>query len=88
LRRQNTFGWYEEENQPCAATYKVKLMFCLHYQTFVVGGGKKVRSKYREQLPKEFIEALRAVGYIEDRGASACKECQRMYKYQHDTDKV
>jgi hypothetical protein len=78
----------QKRTSPARQRAKVKLVFCLHYQTFVVGGGKKVRSKYREQLPKEFIEALRAVGYIEDRGASACKECQKMYKYQHDTDKV
>ena len=30
---------------------------------------------------------LRKLEFVEDRGASACKECQKTYKYQHDTDK-
>ncbi len=55
--------------------------------TFTVGGGKKVRQKYGEDLPKYCREALRALGFEEDRGASACIECAQSYKYQHDTDK-
>lgn len=55
--------------------------------TFVVGGGKKVRQKFYPELPKDLNDALRAIGYVEDRGASACLECQGSFKYQHDTDK-
>ncbi len=54
---------------------------------FVIGGGKKTRSKYDPDMLKHFIEALRGCGLEEDRGASACEQCQGMYKYQHDTDK-
>jgi hypothetical protein len=36
---------------------------------------------------KHLSEALRGAGLEEDRGASACEQCQGMYKYQHDTDK-
>lgn len=55
--------------------------------TFTVGGGKKVRQKYGDDLPKYCREALRVLGFDEDRGASACIECAQTYKYQHDTDK-
>jgi hypothetical protein len=55
--------------------------------TFTVGGGKKVRQKYGDDLPKYCREALRTLGFEEDRGASACIECAQTYKYQHDTDK-
>ena len=33
------------------------------------------------------MEALRGIGFEEDRGASAIMACQGMFKYQHDTDK-
>mmetsp|Transcript_22861 Transcript_22861/g.63471 ORF Transcript_22861/g.63471 Transcript_22861/m.63471 type:complete len:410 (-) Transcript_22861:130-1359(-) len=55
--------------------------------TFVVGGGKKCRQKYHADLPKDLSQALGALGFQEDRGASACEQCQGTYKYQHDTDK-
>ena len=32
-------------------------------------------------------EALRAIGFEEDRGACAVMECAGTFKYQHDTDK-
>jgi hypothetical protein len=54
---------------------------------FVIGGGKKARGKYDPDMLKHFTEALRGAGLEEDRGASACEQCQGMYKYQHDTDK-
>mmetsp|Transcript_1309 Transcript_1309/g.2184 ORF Transcript_1309/g.2184 Transcript_1309/m.2184 type:complete len:405 (-) Transcript_1309:229-1443(-) len=54
---------------------------------FTVGGGKKVRQKYGDDMPKYCRDALRAIGYEEDRGASAVLACQGMFKYQHDTDK-
>ena len=54
---------------------------------FVIGAGKKLRQKYNEENLKVMTESLRKFEFEEDRGASACKECQRCYKYQHDTDK-
>ncbi len=54
---------------------------------FVIGGGKKTRAKYDPDMLKHLSEALRGAGLEEDRGASACEQCQGMYKYQHDTDK-
>lgn len=54
---------------------------------FVVGGGKKTRAKYDDELLKYLTSALRDVGFEDDRGASACDACQGTYKYQHDTDK-
>ena len=54
---------------------------------FIIGGGKKTRQKYDPDMLKHLTQALGAAGLSEDRGASACKECQGMYKYQHDTDK-
>jgi uncharacterized small protein (DUF1192 family) len=55
--------------------------------TFVIGGGKKVRSKYDEKLGKYFAAALREIGYEEDRTATATMDCAGKYKQQHDTDK-
>ena len=54
---------------------------------FIVGAGKKLRSKYNEENLKVMTDNLRKLEFVEDRGASACKECQKTYKYQHDTDK-
>ena len=42
---------------------------------FVVGGGKKVRSKYSDSLPKEMTAALMANGYTEDKSASLSMQC-------------
>jgi len=55
--------------------------------TFVVGGGKKVRQKYDDKLPQILSDALKGIGFVEDRGASATLDCQGLFKYQHDTDK-
>eukprot|EP00798_Chlamydomonas_sp_ICE-L_P000840 gene840-33571_t len=38
--------------------------------TFVVGGGKLVRSKYSDDLPKWLAAAAREIGFTEDRGAA------------------
>jgi len=54
--------------------------------SFVVGGGKKVRQKYNDGLPMLLSEALRKVGFSEDRGASLAIECAGMFKFQHNTD--
>ena len=43
---------------------------------FVIGGGKKTRQKYDPDMLKHLTQALSAAGLTEDRGASACKECQ------------
>ena len=47
---------------PCAAK---PLRF-----TFIIGGGKLVRSKYDEQLGKWLTAELRRVGYEEDKGGT------------------
>jgi len=51
--------------------------------TFVIGGGKLVRARYDEQLPKWLGAALRVLGYAEDRGAALGS--QAVFKQQHDT---
>ena len=53
--------------------------------SFVVGGGKKVRQKYNDGLPMLLAEALRKVGFTEDRGASQSIECAGLFKFQHNT---
>ena len=53
--------------------------------TFVVGGGKLVRQKYNDDLPKWMATALRDVGYSEDRSAAETFDSQGTFKQQHDT---
>lgn len=53
--------------------------------TFVVGGGKLVRSRYADDIPKWMTGALRDVGYTEDRSAACTFDSQGTYKQQHDT---
>ena len=53
--------------------------------TFVVGGGKAVRSKYDEELPKWFTATLRDIGFTEDRSAAETYDSQGSFKRQHDT---
>eukprot|EP01031_Cornospumella_fuschlensis_P044053 gene44053-53859_t len=53
--------------------------------TFVVGGGKLVRARYAEDLPKWMAAALREVGYVEDRSAAETLDSQGRFKQQHDT---
>lgn len=52
---------------------------------FVVGGGKLVRSRYDDDLPKWLISALREIGFTEDRSAAETFDSQGTYKQQHDT---
>lgn len=52
---------------------------------FVVGGGKLVRSRYDEDLPKWLIAALREIGFTEDRSAAETFDSQGTFKQQHDT---
>lgn len=51
--------------------------------TFVVGGGKLVRSRYDADLAKWLTSELRALGYEEDRGAALGSA--GVWKHQHDT---
>lgn len=44
--------------------------------TFVVGGGKLVRSRYPEELPKWVIASLREIGFVEDRSAAETFDSQ------------
>ena len=55
--------------------------------TLVVGAGKLGRQKYDLQALKIVTSTLTSLGFQEDRGASAIKECAGMYKFQHDTGK-
>jgi len=56
----------------------------IHFQ-FVIGGGKLVRSKYDDNLPKWTTAALRDLGYAEDRSAAETYDSQGTFKQQHDT---
>jgi hypothetical protein len=67
-----------------AFTEPVQLRAMLRH-TFVVGGGKKVRQKYDDKLPKWTATALRALGYAEDQAAATAFACAASYKQQHDT---
>lgn len=53
--------------------------------TFVVGGGKLVRSRYDDELPKWVCAALREIGFTEDKSAAETLDSQGTYKQQHDT---
>jgi polyhydroxyalkanoate synthesis regulator phasin len=53
--------------------------------TFVVGGGKLVRSKYNDDLSRWLISALRDIGFTEDRSAAETFDSQGTFKQQHDT---
>eukprot|EP00966_Prymnesium_polylepis_P254391 5878721-Prymnesium_polylepis.1 len=43
--------------------------------SFTVGGGKKVRQKYNDGLPALLSDALKKIGFNEDRGASLSNDC-------------
>ena len=55
--------------------------------SFVVGGGKKVRQKYNEGLVTLMCDALKGIGFAEDKGAALSLECAGQFKYQHDLGK-
>ena len=55
--------------------------------TFIVGGGKLVRSKYDETLPKWVNAALRSINYVTDNSAAETFDSQGTFKQQHDTGK-
>jgi hypothetical protein len=50
--------------------------------TFIVGGGKLVRHRYDESLPKWLGAALREAGFADDRGAALGDS--KVFKLQHD----
>ena len=53
--------------------------------TFIAGGGKLVRQKYSDDLPKWILSALRDIGFSEDRSAAETFDSQGTFKQQHDT---
>ena len=53
--------------------------------TFVVGGGKLVRSRYSDDMTKWMTNALRELGFTDDRSAAVDFSSQGTYKQQHDT---
>lgn len=55
--------------------------------TFIVGGGKLVRAKYNEDMPKWINAALRSIGYETDNSAAETYDSQGTFKQQHDTGK-
>jgi hypothetical protein len=55
--------------------------------SFIVGGGKLVRSKYNEELPKWVNAALREIGFETDASAAETYDSQGTFKQQHDTGK-
>jgi len=52
--------------------------------TFIVGGGKLVRSRYHDELRRWLSDSLKEIGYEEDRGGSLGS--QGCFKHQHDTN--
>mmetsp|Transcript_34659 Transcript_34659/g.80903 ORF Transcript_34659/g.80903 Transcript_34659/m.80903 type:complete len:413 (+) Transcript_34659:65-1303(+) len=55
--------------------------------SFIVGGGKLVRQKYPDDLPKWFMASLSSAGLQEDNTAACELASGGKYKFQHDTGK-
>ncbi|GBG33404.1 Hypothetical Protein FCC1311_096272 [Hondaea fermentalgiana] len=55
--------------------------------TLTVGAGKLNRAKYDDDLGKWVCNALKDIGYEDDRGASLSMQCAGSFKFQHDTGK-
>jgi len=55
--------------------------------SFVVGGGKLVRQKFSDDLPKMFMAALTAIGFVDDSTAACEAGSGGKFKFQHDTGK-
>lgn len=66
--------------EPLPLASMVKLSFC-------VGGGKLVRQKYSDDLPKLFMGSLAVVGYVDDSSADKTADSAGKFKFQHDTGK-
>ena len=80
------FGAEQCEKLAAAAFAKALPISEMVRLSFVVCGGKKVRQKYADALPAMWADALKKVGFSEDRGASLDKSCQGLFKFQHNTD--
>lgn len=55
--------------------------------TFVVGGGKTVRSKYNESLARTLGNSLQELGFVQDSTASCDLASAGSFKGQHDTQR-
>lgn len=55
--------------------------------SFVVGGGKLVRQKYSDDLPKLFMGAMTNAGFSEDKSADLSLGAAGKFKFHHDTNK-
>lgn len=53
--------------------------------SFIIGGGKLVRSRYDDNLSKWLTSALRDISYTEDKSAAETFDSQGTFKQQHDT---
>ena len=80
------YGGEQCDNLAAAAFAKALPLKTMVRLSFVVGGGKKVRQKYNDGLPALWADALKKVGFSEDRGASLDASCAGLFKFQHNTD--
>ena len=53
--------------------------------TFIIGGGKLVRSRYDESMSKWIVSSLKSIDFVEDRSAACDYNSQGTFKQQHDT---
>ncbi|KAM3568424.1 hypothetical protein VYU27_009453 [Nannochloropsis oceanica] len=53
--------------------------------TFVVGGGKGVRARYDDSMPKWCSNALKGINFIEDKSAANDLASAGCFKFHHDT---
>lgn len=66
--------------EPFKGSYPVMISF-----KFIVGGGKLVRSKYDDALPKWMTQSLKNIGFTDDSSAAETFDSQAKFKFQHDT---
>ncbi len=52
---------------------------------FIVGGGKQIRGKYDDQLPRWLSAALTNISYKDDKSASSSTKGTGYFKMQHNT---
>eukprot|EP00927_Polykrikos_kofoidii_P061169 TRINITY_DN56038_c0_g1_i1.p1 TRINITY_DN56038_c0_g1~~TRINITY_DN56038_c0_g1_i1.p1 ORF type:complete len:416 (+),score=83.17 TRINITY_DN56038_c0_g1_i1:100-1347(+) len=67
-------------NEPFELGHMIKL-------SFVVGGGKLVRQKYSDDLPRLFMCSLTSIGFKDDSAAACEADSGGKFKFQHDTGK-
>ena len=80
------YGAEQCERLAAAAFSKPLPLASMVRLSFLVGGGKKVRQKYNDGLPALWADALKKIGFTEDRGASLDASCAGLFKFQHNTD--